>query len=164
VLSSMLTTLRVSARHVAGMPVIAQMGLNTKGFQPNLKPEYQSTLKHYSEQKRTIFHLCFFYFACVPILIFVSVRRILKTHRLNRHESSQRQLVNVYTVHSFSRFLQYHQHTDKQTNQTSSSQLSYIVKGQHVYFPLQNARNNAVPDFLPILHCKRFQAQDNNSF
>ncbi|KAF8500856.1 hypothetical protein F5888DRAFT_1308406 [Russula emetica] len=85
----MLTTLRVNARHVAGTPVIAQMGFNTKGFQPNLKPEYQSTV-HYSKQKRNKFHPCFFYFACVPILIFVSVRRILKIHRLNRHESSQR--------------------------------------------------------------------------
>jgi len=70
------TTLRVNARHVAGTPVIAQMGFNTKGFQPNLKPEYQSTV-HYSKQKRNKFHPCFFYFACVPILIFVSVRRIL---------------------------------------------------------------------------------------
>jgi len=61
------------------------------------------------------------------------------------------QLVNVYTFIPSRSSLQ---HADKQHIELQVFHLSYIVKGQHEYFPL---RNNAVPDFLPILHLKGFR-------
>lgn len=52
--------------------------------------------------------------------------------------------------------------TYKRTIYRTSSSQSYMVKGQHVYLPLRNARNNAVSNLLPILHYIRVRAQDNN--